>query len=311
MISYRDTLINGLTKDTVFKPLNKPKNDLHSKYKTLLFKILKHNRNNKYYEHISNEIVDIICQKLGLSLKLTKIDNLITKYNLIKFSGNINYHHIYIASRLINIISSNKDLYNISNKSTILDIGGGNGDILNALGNEFNIVSNNLYCLEQLNDGWSESYNKTNNVTYITWNNQYIDLPDNSIDLIILMVTLHHMTDETISNLLKNIQRILKRDGFVIIKEHNMDDHNDKIIIDWEHHLYHLMSDHKNENIDMNRYIETFINNYKSKAEYDQLFNSIKLIEIQEYNRQLENKTDDNNVTKLYWKIYKKLDDNT
>ena len=60
MISYKDTLINGLTKDTIFKPLNKSKNVLHCKYKTLLFKILKHNRNNKYYENICNQIIDII-----------------------------------------------------------------------------------------------------------------------------------------------------------------------------------------------------------------------------------------------------------
>ena len=306
MISYKDTLINGLTKDTIFKPLNKSKNVLHCKYKTLLFKILKHNRNNKYYENICNQIIDIICQISNLSSKLIKIDNLITKYNLTKFSGNINNHHIYIASRLIDILSSNKHLYNISSNSTILDIGGGNGDILNTLGNEFNIVSSNLYCLEQLNDNWSESYSKTNNVSYITWNNQNIDLPDNSIDLIIIMVTIHHMTNDTISNLLKNIQRILKKDGYVIIKEHNMVDYDDKQIIDWEHHLYHLMSNHKNINIDMDKYIETFINNYKSKAEYDQLFNSINLIGIQEYNRQLENKIDDNNVTNLYWKIYRK-----
>jgi ubiquinone/menaquinone biosynthesis C-methylase UbiE len=308
MISYKDTLINGLTKDTVFKPLNKSKNDLHCKYKTLLFKILKHNRHNQHYEHISNEIVDIICQNSNLSSKLIKIDNLITKYNLNKFSGNINNHHLYIVSRLIDIFCSNKDLYNINSNSTILDIGGGNGDILNILGDNFNIVSNNLYCLEQSNDNWSESYSKTNNVTYITWDNHYLDLPDNSIDLIIIMVTIHHMSDETIYNLLKNIQRILKKDGYVIIKEHNMVNYNVKQLIDWEHHLYHLMSDHKNTNINIDKYIETFINNYKSKEDYDQLFDSIDLTGIQEYNRQLENKNDDNNVTNLYWKIYRKSD---
>lgn len=306
MISYRDTLINGLTKDTIFKPLNKSKNDLHSKYKTLLFKILKHNRTNQYYEYISNEIVNIICQISNLLSKLIKIDKLITKYNLTKFSGNINNHHIYIASRLKDIFSSNKHLYNISSNSTILDIGGGNGNILNILGTEFNIASNNLYCLEQSNDNWSETYSKTNNVTYINWDDQYLDLPDNSIDLIIIMVTLHHMSDETIHNLLRNIERILKKDGYVIIKEHNMNDYNLKQIIDWEHHLYHLMSDHKNIDIDIDKYIETFINNYKSKEEYDKLFNSINLTEIQEYNRQLENKVDNNNVTNLYWKIYRK-----
>lgn len=209
--------------------------------------------------------------------------------------------HKYIAFELVKIIKELK----FNNKIKIADIGGGEGYIIEEIGKLMNINKENLYCIEQKE--WHELYTFNNNIKYIFWNNENIDIPNNTIDIIIIMVTLHHMHDNIIENVFINIKKILKPNGIIIIKEH---DYNYKIktIIDWEHHLYHIIAS-PNNNInknDLEKYFNYYVNNYKSKLEFDTLFKKYNFIDIIELDTHF-NKSNNKfylNPTNLYWKIY-------
>lgn len=70
-----------------------------------------------------------------------------------------------------------------------------------------------------------------------------------SIDYIIILQTLHHMTDLDLK--LKEIMRVLKPGGKVIIREHNCKNEIDQLLIDAEHKLYNI----KENNFDQEEFI--------------------------------------------------------
>lgn len=284
----------------------------------LLNKILKSEKNNKNYTKVIDMIKDIIikCNNSFDSIinAMTQINNILNKYSFRKLTdiNKSNPNHEYVASNICNVI---KEFYgNNHNYSDMLigDIGGGEGDVIKYIGQTLNISSTNLYCIEQ--EIWSEKYNFTNNINYIFWDNVDMNLKD-QIDVFLLMVSMHHMPDSVINNALANISKQIKKDGLVIIKEH--DTTNDDVLktINWEHHLYHIVT-MPNEELSikhLEEYIVTYISNFKSKKSFDELFESYGLMSVIELNRQFKPliNHDDLNSTNLYWKVYKKINDET
>jgi hypothetical protein len=118
------------------------------------------------------------------------------------------------------------------------------------------------------------------------------------------------MTDEIIENLLNNIRTTIKPSGIVIIKEHDCTSREDQFIIDWEHHLYHLMMTNDTSIKDLENYTTSFTSNYKSKASFDELFaryNFAPVIELNRFFKEADTQIDIKNVTNLYWKVYKPM----
>jgi ubiquinone/menaquinone biosynthesis C-methylase UbiE len=214
----------------------------------------------------------------------------------------------YVAEKLADLLTNT---LNLDNSISIVDIGGGNGDIIKKIGESMNIPNNNLYCIEQ-KDNWSESYLFDNNIKYIFWDNNNInDIQDSSIDVILIVVALHHMTDDIINNVLKNAYKILKPDGYLIIKEHDsMNCHSTIKLIDWEHHLYHIINQNDLTKETIDNYLNSYLNNYKSKETMTNLILKYNFSEIVELNRFIEPVSniniDKTNITKLYWKIFQK-----
>lgn len=101
---------------------------------------------------------------------------------------------------------------------TILDIGAGTGDIISALRRYYNLNSDNVFAIDQ-------KLPEIIDVTPLTYIDGKIPIIDNSIDLIILFVTLHHIPPDPQSIILSEISRILSSTGYVIIREH--DDNGD------------------------------------------------------------------------------------
>jgi ubiquinone/menaquinone biosynthesis C-methylase UbiE len=287
--------------------------------KILINKILKNYiyiNCNKKHKIILKDIYDIIIKcdnnKLDLINSIISINKLLLNNKLKNQSQyDINPSHNYVGLNLSNIISNLISKSDIKSDINILDIGGGEGNILNIIGNKLNIPFNNLYCLETNDDTWYEKYNLTNRLNYLIWDNININLKDDSFDVIIIMVTMHHMNEHTLYNLLPNINRLLKKNGIIIIKEHDAINQELTNIIDWEHHLYHIFKSKENDFTENNltKYLTKFINNYKSKLKYDEIFKSYNFIPVKELDRQFKslNNYDLKNVTNLYWKIYSKL----
>jgi 2-polyprenyl-3-methyl-5-hydroxy-6-metoxy-1,4-benzoquinol methylase len=286
---------------------------------TLVRKLLKSNKLDPSYSDIVKYISKII---FNTDDNINNISGAI--YNINKILSESKYktlcennpNHSYVADNLSNILK----LSGFNSDIKILDIGGGEGDVIKKIGSNMGINNNNLYSLEELDSSWVEKYNFSNDINYIYWDNVSISLNTNTLnthtdtksyfDVIICMVSLHHMNNETIQNLILNINHLLKKDGLIILKEHDADSRDTMRIIDWEHHLYHILRSPDNMDMDtIDEYLNNFINNYKSKLGFDELFLSNGYVEISELNRNFTKfvEYDDANITKLYWKIYKKL----
>jgi hypothetical protein len=122
-----------------------------------------------------------------------------------------------------------------------------------------------------------------------------------------MMVTLHHMTDETIHKTFENLQKIMKQNSLFIIKEHDCQSQEDRFVIDWDHHLYHLIESPMILDGDIDQYLREYISNFKSKYNFDLLLKQYDFSPIQELNRFFESEKDHKNATNLYWKIYMKM----
>ena len=96
----------------------------------------------------------------------------------------------------------------------------------------------------------------------------------------------------------------------MIIKEHDKVDDNILNIINWEHHLYHIVTMPNDELTinDLEQYMITYISNFKSKKEFDEIIESYNFTSVVELNRQFKPfiNHDNLNTTNLYWKVYKK-----
>ena len=228
---YIDIVKKNLNNIVIEKKIIKQNINLSTRINILLNKLLK----NDKYKIVKKKIHNIINSKNDVLNKILEIHKILITYNIPNIQEE-NKNHYWISQKLIEIIKK----YNYSNDICIADIGGGNGNILNYINNNYDVPSDNLYIIEQKEE-WDEKYKYSNKLNYIFWDNNHIDIKDNSLDIIIIMVSLHHMIDITIDNLLINIKRILKHNGLIIIKEHNCCSEQDKLIIDWEHHLYHLL----------------------------------------------------------------------
>jgi ubiquinone/menaquinone biosynthesis C-methylase UbiE len=213
----------------------------------------------------------------------------------------------FIVSKILLFIKSIKP--NILNDNLkIADIGGGNGNVLSSINDVLKGDKTNFKCIESKD--WIESYKYDNqNITYVFWDNNVIDILDESCDVVFCMVSLHHMSDDTLENTLKELQRILKKDGLLMIKEHDCNSIQTNNMILWEHHLYHLLDCvYDNRPFDFNMYYNNNIYNFKSKRCWQILMETHDFQYKCSKNRFLDGEyvDDPKNASNLYWDVYTK-----
>jgi ubiquinone/menaquinone biosynthesis C-methylase UbiE len=245
---------------------------------------------------------------------IRKIFKLGIRYNILCSSKNgfSNKNHNWVSIKLADIIKSYYADKNSLSNIKIVDIGGGEGDVVLGIANACSIKLSNIYCVEN-KEAWTEKYKFNNKINYIFWDNKHIDIESNSVDVIILMVVLHHTSDNLMQTILTNVKRILKPGGMVIIKEHHMDSDLTKHLIDWEHHLYSLYNiDNNNITHFITEYVDSYVDNFKTMDYFDNLFDSNGFELVNKLNRKFDTfvsfNSDYGNITKLYWAIYKKID---
>lgn len=259
----------------------------------------------------------IIYNNSSIKDKLLNISKFVTDYVIRKGINKDDNRQDFIIVK-INAYLSAKYPHLIQTDCKIIDIGGGNGNVLSGLKDkingkneikDLNESKNNFICVETLTN-WGEHYDFDNtNIIYKFFGTDFnFELPDNSIDIIMCMVSLHHMTNETITTIMQHIHRILKPNGIVLIKEHDANNESIKYIY-WEHHLYHALDcAFEFETINVENYFNNFIYNFKSKEQWTNCFNQFgfELVEIK--NRFLDGKyiLDPKVPTNLYWAVYKK-----
>lgn len=118
--------------------------------------------------------------------------------------------------RIIDPRSRNPETQNKKIKS-YLDIGGGNGEITDALGTALNLTRTSVFLLDDkapdstLHDYTRVSYDKNGNLPF----------KDGSVDLITMFVVLHHIQPHDRIKLLSEVHRVLSYGGLFIIREHD------------------------------------------------------------------------------------------
>ncbi len=271
---------------------------------------------HKIYKFASNNekgtIKSLILNKSAttndLKTSMNKISTIAPKYvKQLKLKKDENRQD-FIVSKILSFIRLNEPSI-LNDSLTAVDIGGGNGNVLSSINNVINADKKQFICVESKD--WIENYKYDNsNITYTFWNNNTIDILDESCDLVFCMVSLHHMTNETLTTVLNEINRILKKGGILMMKEHDCNSIGIHKMIMWEHHLYHLLDcAYDNHNFDFDMYYVNSIYNFKSKKEWQSLMETHNFNHICSKNRFLDgdySNSDPKNATNLYWDIYKK-----
>ena len=287
--------------------------------------ILYYNLINKIFKSFPYQTKQTILHFIQLANETNLSDTLISISELVKTyystttittttdnnnNNNDENRHHFITTKLLHFLQLQAP--NILNEELqIVDIGGGNGNILHNLNNYLNGNPTNYICVESAHStNWLEtySYNHTN-ITYLFWDNETLLIPDKSIDCVLCVVALHHMSDTTIHILLNEINRILKMGGLLLIKEH--DAIKSAIpFIHWEHYLYYLddLASHK-QIIEPSTYFQNYLSNYKTKYEWKRIIETNDSFQwIVTTNRFLDGayQRDSKNASNLYWDLFKK-----
>lgn len=206
--------------------------------------------------------------------------------------------------------------------TSLVDIGGGRGDMARALGASLQLGRDACVCVEQAAETavWDSVYDFTVNreqVTFVPWNwvsiggaVPDIPVPDASADVVLIMVALHHMTPDAANAVVCNARRILRPGGRLLIKEHDIRTNDDRIAVDWEHHLYHLMDAYPEPLTEpgVRAYLSTeYVGNFRTKSEWDQLIGGAGFALHANMTRVFDPETgrpDRGNATCMYWQVW-------
>lgn len=231
---------------------------------------------NKKYKNSLNQIILFIAKTMDTNyetildiLKNNKTDSTIynnlhniywSKYK--KNSNSSNTNNNYITNRAIknankikSIIPKNINLYN---KDVFVDIGCGDGSITNELAKIYKFKKS--ICVDVEN--WFDTYtNKNTNIELVITDGKTINIKDNSVDVILCNHVLHHI--ENLDEILDEIARIMKKDGILIVKEHNCYYKELSYVIDIYHALFELVFRKKQND----KFTENYYSNYLSDKE--------------------------------------------
>ena len=270
---------------------------------------------NKIFRPLSSKdkwhIKSLIEQSKNIKQTLVTISEIVTNEFIRMKCVTDENRQEFIATKILKFIRQNNKKTMITDKTRIIDMGGGNGNVLQQMNSMlgFTEKKENFICVETKTD-WVETYDYSNkNISYMFWDNESLQIEDNSVDTILCMVSLHHMTDSTIETTLKEINRILKPGGMLLVKEHDANEISKKFIV-LEHYLYHIMdSAYQHKVIDPDAYFENCIDNFKSICEWRGLIEDIGgLNQKTTTNRFLDGPfvNDNKNASNLYWEVYTK-----
>lgn len=213
----------------------------------------------------------------------------------------------FLVAKLCKLIT---DELAVQPTAHILDFGGGNGDTVQRLALQLGLdPSSSAYCVESQHR-WSEDYAFDRVINYIFWDDRRIDMPCECLDVVLGMVVFHHLPYDTLDKAVREIYRLLKPGGVLIVKEHDSTCATDVACINWEHILYHVVYDtHAITADSLQRFMHEQHYNYMSFEFLDGLLRNVGFERVARLDRGFvpaSQATDEKNITKLYFGVYKK-----
>lgn len=95
---------------------------------------------------------------------------------------------------------------------------------------------------------------------------QGVDLADDTLDIITCIHALHHIKE--VRSVIREFKRLLRKDGIVVLVEHDCITPNDRILVDIEHALYERVFQENHS-----EFTRKYFGRYFSRAEMDSLLN--------------------------------------
>lgn len=286
---------------------------------SIIYKIIPH-ISKKHAILVKDCILD--SRKHSLVPVLERIDSIIKQYRRFERSET---RQNWICGQIIKYF----EMQRMAIPRSIMDIGGGNGNVLNVFATKYNLLKDDCICIEKAPEQNTTETTTTNNEFQYAFSHadriKYVFLPNEEtkneetsnqnkeikeVEVIFCMVSLHHMTDEYILDvILPMIRAKLKPGGYLLLKEHNASTAETRMLIEWEHHLYYLMEMAGLRTTDeLKTYVTTSISNYKSRETYQQMMEQQCGCEcVRTLSNVFEQGQLDTTATKLYWQIFRKL----
>jgi len=119
-----------------------------------------------------------------------------------------------------------------------LDFGCGECYKTSLFGNKLKIPNKNIYGTDIKFWGPYTTTNRNDKINFKFIEDNKIMYNDDYFDVISCILVLHHIQDDEQNKILKEIKRVLKPNGLLIIIEHNIINDYDHIIVDIEHSMY-------------------------------------------------------------------------
>ena len=211
--------------------------DIDIVYKNRILEMIAYFIDNRYIKNIT-----YLLENNSSNINLLEYIN---KHKKKKFNSNTSRY------KLTKIADSINSFYN-GNDMKLLDVGVGNGIKINFLKD---FLECNIYGAD-LAEWGNYSKRKFNFPFKIINKNPYkIPYDSNMFDCITLMLTLHHA--DNIIETIKECKRLLKKDGIIVIVEHDIWTDYDNFIIDFQHDIYqHIYKEKKIKNGNYYNYFE-------------------------------------------------------
>lgn len=203
--------------------------------------------------------------------------------------------------RLVKIL--NKTVPN-SNINQILDIGCADGKITSKIGRHFGLPTDCIHGCDVM-----DTFTEDDDINYVHTTiieNQKLPYEDQSMDLVIALMSLHHV--QNLNFTLNEIKRVLKPGGLFFIREHNVTSNRLELILDAIHGFYAMVWNEDREIIDFARYYLK----YKSAAQWTKLITTYEFEELyndqkdEAYWKRSKYKDKIPNPLRYYYALYKK-----
>ena len=121
-----------------------------------------------------------------------------------------------------------------------LDLGGGDGSITNAIGKHMKLDKDNIISADV--DEWFDNISdskKTKDISYVTINKTgRLPFSNEQFSVITAFQVFHHIED--IDDRLKELNRIIKRGGLLVIREHDVPNDCVRMNVDIEHSIHEM-----------------------------------------------------------------------
>ena len=204
------------------------------------------------------------------------------------------------ALEYLSVIYSNIAVKEVLNNTQIkyLDIGCGDGNKTKIFSNYLKLKKDNIYCTDIKSWGPYQKNKELLPFHFKYIENDKLNFDDNSFDIVSVILTLHHV--KNLEAFLKEIHRIIKVGGYLLLIEHSVYNDHDRIFINIEHLLYTALFDKRINYVKNPDYINCF-----NMHEWNFIMKSNKLIYKNGGSLPFKNEFE-NNYDNIFYGFYKK-----